>query len=54
MGDIHGHADELQQLLMKLDYRKVDGIYTHPSRKVFFLGDFIDSGSIIASLQTEN
>jgi len=44
IGDIHGHADELQKLLLKLDYRKVNGVYMHPTRKVFFLGDFIDRG----------
>ena len=44
IGDIHGHADELEQLLVKLGYQKNEDIYSHPSRKVFFLGDFIDRG----------
>ena len=44
IGDIHGHADELQELLLKLDYKKSNGVYAHPTRKVFFLGDFIDRG----------
>jgi hypothetical protein len=44
IGDIHGHADELEQLLEKLEYQKVHGIYRHPERKVIFLGDFIDRG----------
>lgn len=44
IGDIHGHAEELQKLLLKLDYRKVNGVYIHPTSKVFFLGDFIDRG----------
>ncbi|MBW8359306.1 MAG: metallophosphoesterase [Weeksellaceae bacterium] len=44
IGDIHGHADELQKLLVKLDYQKTNGVYAHPTRKVFFLGDFIDRG----------
>ena len=44
VGDIHGHSDELQQLLIKLAYQKIDGGYSHTTRKVFFLGDFIDRG----------
>jgi len=44
IGDIHGHADELVQLLEKLDYRRIRGVYRHPERKVVFLGDYIDRG----------
>jgi Calcineurin-like phosphoesterase len=44
IGDIHGHADELIQLLEALDYRKHGTTYRHPDRKVIFLGDFIDRG----------
>jgi hypothetical protein len=44
IGDIHGHADELIQLLEALDYRKINGIYRHPDRKAVFCGDFIDRG----------
>ena len=44
IGDIHGHADELVQLLEKLGYRKAGDVYQHPKRKVIFLGDFIDRG----------
>lgn len=44
MGDIHGHADELLQLLELLGYEKARGTYRHPDRKVIFLGDFIDRG----------
>jgi hypothetical protein len=44
IGDIHGHADKLKQLLEKLGYTKTNGIYSHPTRKAFFLGDFIDRG----------
>ncbi len=44
IGDIHGHADELVQLLEKLGYEKAQGAYRHPHRKVIFLGDFIDRG----------
>lgn len=44
IGDIHGHADELVQLLELLGYEKAKGSYRHPERKVIFLGDFIDRG----------
>ena len=44
IGDIHGQADELEALLEKLGYRQKDGIYRHESRKVIFLGDFVDRG----------
>jgi len=44
IGDIHGHADELTQLLDSMGYRLNRGVYEHPERKVIFLGDFIDRG----------
>jgi hypothetical protein len=44
IGDIHGHAEGLQQLLAKLGYAKQRGVYRHPERRVIFLGDFIDRG----------
>lgn len=44
IGDIHGHADELVQLLNALGYQEVRGVYEHSERKVIFLGDFIDRG----------
>lgn len=44
IGDIHGHADKLEELLQKLGYTKNKGIYSHPERKVVFLGDYIDRG----------
>jgi len=44
IGDIHGHADELVQLLEVLGYKKLQGVYRYPDRKVIFLGDFIDRG----------
>ncbi len=44
IGDIHGHAEELLQLLGMLGYNKSGGVYQHPERKVVFLGDFIDRG----------
>lgn len=44
IGDIHGHADKLEALLEKMGYSKKDGVYQHPSRKAFFVGDYIDRG----------
>lgn len=44
IGDIHGHADKLEELLLKLGYSKSNGAYAHPSRKVLFVGDYIDRG----------
>src|SRR5580693_9176784 len=44
IGDIHGHADELVQLLEALGYCKHGRTYAHPGRTVIFLGDFIDRG----------
>ena len=44
IGDIHGHADELVQLLDVLGYQQKHGVYEHPDRRVIFLGDFIDRG----------
>lgn len=44
IGDIHGHATPLKNLLSKMDYTEIDGVWQHPERKVIFLGDFIDRG----------
>lgn len=46
IGDIHGHADKLEELLLKLGYSKPDHFYVHadPERKVLFMGDYIDRG----------
>lgn len=44
IGDIHGHADALEVLLLKLGYVLDGGIYRHSRHKVIFLGDFIDRG----------
>ncbi|UHQ55397.1 MULTISPECIES: metallophosphoesterase [Microbulbifer] len=44
IGDIHGHAAELEQLLLHLGYRETGSGFRHPGRKVVFLGDFIDRG----------
>lgn len=44
IGDIHGHADELIELLELLGYEKHQGSYRHRERQVIFLGDLIDRG----------
>lgn len=45
IGDIHGKAEILRNLLYKLGYSKIQGYYQHPERKAIFLGDFINKGS---------
>lgn len=53
IGDIHGYADKLHELLEKLGYSKIRGIFQHPTRKVIFIGDWIDRGpQIIETLAT--
>jgi hypothetical protein len=44
VGDIHGHADELAELLRRMGYRWRDGAYRHPERRLIFVGDLIDRG----------
>ena len=44
IGDIHGHAQELKSLLHQLGYEPQGHEYSHPSRKLVFLGDYIDRG----------
>jgi hypothetical protein len=40
IGDIHGHASELEALLNQLGYRDVGTVYQHSKgRKAVFLGD---------------
>ena len=45
IGDIHGCADQLEALLIELGYELHDNAYTHPDRKIIFLGDFVDRGN---------
>ena len=52
IGDIHGHSDKLKQLLLKLGYKKKGNSFSHPTRKVCFLGDFIDRGEGILEVLT--
>lgn len=47
IGDIHGHADKLESLLIKMGYSKGTHGFSHPNRKAFFVGDFIDRGPMI-------
>lgn len=42
--DIHGFAKILIALLLKLGYEKIGNSYHHPTRKVIFIGDYIDRG----------
>ena len=44
IGDIHGHADKLIELLIKLGYKDQNGSWSHPTRKVISVGDLIDRG----------
>jgi len=44
IGDIHGESDLLHQMLHQLGYRPFAGTYRHDTRKVIFLGDFINKG----------
>ncbi|WP_338924985.1 metallophosphoesterase (plasmid) [Pseudomonas silesiensis] len=44
IGDIHGHAQKLKLLLEQMGYTDTAGVYSHPTRKALYLGDFIDRG----------
>ena len=45
IGDVHGCADELEELLGLLGYRLDDGVYAHPDgRTAVFVGDLVDRG----------
>ncbi|MEQ8802033.1 metallophosphoesterase [Haliea sp.] len=44
IGDIHGYAAQLKALLEKLGYQEQSEGWSHPERKVIFLGDFVDRG----------
>ncbi len=49
IGDIHGEADKLSALLHCLGYKRDrQNHFKHPTRKVCFLGDYIDRGGQIA------
>lgn len=44
IGDIHGYASKLKELLARMDYVFKDGVWQHPNRRVIFVGDFVDRG----------
>ncbi|MDQ2721608.1 MAG: metallophosphoesterase [Bacteroidota bacterium] len=47
IGDIHGHASTLKELLHKMNYKEVNSVWQHPGRKIIFVGDYIDRGPAI-------
>lgn len=47
IGDVHGCATTLRQLLEQLGYRYQRGAYRHPQRHAVFIGDLIDRGNYI-------
>lgn len=44
IGDVHGQADMLRDLLRQMGYSAKNGVYSHPERKAIFLGDLINRG----------
>ncbi|MBD8088498.1 metallophosphoesterase [Pseudomonas fluorescens] len=44
IGDVHGQSERLEALLVLMGYSKHSGVYSHPQRKAFFIGDLIDRG----------
>ncbi len=44
IGDIHGQAQKLINLLQKLGYKKHNGIYQQVGHQAIYVGDFIDRG----------
>ena len=50
IGDVHGHAEELKELLSMLGYRQCGYGFRHDKRQVIFVGDFIDRGPEIAKV----
>lgn len=44
VGDIHGHAHELELLLKQMGYRPNGKGYAHPDRTLVMIGDLIDRG----------
>ena len=45
IGDIHGYASALENLLAEMDYTKRDGVWRHTERMAVFIGDYVDRGS---------
>ncbi|WP_404305504.1 metallophosphoesterase [Neorhodopirellula lusitana] len=50
IGDIHGHADKLKDLLRSLGYQRVGDGYQHTNRHAVFVGDFVDRGPAIGEV----
>tara|TARA_R110002049_G_scaffold182485_2_gene350315 strand:+ start:47107 stop:48057 length:951 start_codon:yes stop_codon:yes gene_type:complete len=50
IGDIHGHANELKNLLKSLGYQRCGQSYRQRDRKVVFVGDFVDRGPAIGEV----
>lgn len=44
IGDVHGQADLLKDLLTRMGYQEKDRSFFHPKRKAVFVGDFINRG----------
>lgn len=44
IGDIHGYATKLKDLLTKLHYTESASGWIHTARKIIFVGDYIDRG----------
>lgn len=44
IGDVHGHAIQLSELLEVLGYGVDRGVWRHPTRTAVFVGDLIDRG----------
>lgn len=45
IGDVHGQFEKLEELLAQMGYTKTDGIWSHPERKAYFVGDLADRGA---------
>lgn len=50
IGDIHGHSNELKELLLALGYHPHGCGFRHSDRRVVFVGDFVDRGPGIAQV----
>lgn len=44
IGDVHGEAGKLRDLLYEMGYREKDGVWKHPARMAVFVGDYVDRG----------
>lgn len=44
IGDVHGHAAELEALLARMGYERDGSVWRHSLRQVVFVGDLVDRG----------